>query len=380
VPRGGASRDVLKSLALFALIALCGCQAHQPPPVTLETTRPATVESARPREDLPTGAWWALREHFDTPQILAGFDLGVGSFDGEPAYVLSRRYQDPAVGEAMPRARPRAAGPDDGLVVVTYRDDQKSIVEVVDVATGADQVVAERTKVVWGVAIDASAHAVFVAEAAPGASSLEVVRIDLGSGDSRPVADLPVSGDPGLRVTLQLDEPRAHLLVLACEQVCRLHAIELASGERRWDRPSDYEDAIAAEPDGIVLSRSCGVPCPVQVVNPMDGAGRHVGEACDAAVALRVRGRLMVATDTDGTSCEMPDPRRLFAYTPGSRTPEFDLALPIGQRIVPRSRDTGYSLDEGWLPVTESGGLSQLLDDSSGVTLVFLPTGATWRP
>jgi hypothetical protein len=346
MPGGLTMASTMGRLALVAVIALSGCQAP-PPSATTATPGTSPVSTGQPPEGVPTGAWWALREQYDAPNALAGFDLGVGAFDGEPPHVLSRRYQDLAVGEAIGPARPRAAGPDGDLVVVAHRDERTSVVEVVEVTTGVARVLAERSKVVWGVAIDANSDAVYLVESVPGASSLEVVRIGMAAGDADLVAILPVAADQGLRLTMQLDEPRANLVVLACGQVCHLYAIDAASGEYRWDRPSDYEDLISSGPDGLVLARSCGFPCPLQLVDPLEGAGRSIAASCEAAVALRVGGRLMLATDTDGSSCELPDARRLFAYDVDSVTPAFDLILPPDQRLVPETRDNGYSLDGG---------------------------------
>jgi hypothetical protein len=378
VPPGVASGR--QAILLFAAIAASACATNPAPSIPGEATQAIAPTIDVPQPGPPTGAWWALRERYDTPNVLAGFDLGVGLLDGEPPHVLSRHYQDPAVGEAIGPARPRVAGPDGDFVVVAYRDEGRSVVEVTEVATGAARVLAERSKVVWGVAIDARSDTVYIAESTPGASSLELVRVDLGTGDADLVTILEVAVDAGLRLTMHLDRPRTNLVVLACAQVCHLHGVDPASGEHRWDRPSDFEVVAAMDQEGLVLGRSCGLPCPLQLVDPLEGAGRSIGATCEAAAALRVGGRLMVASDTDGTSCELPDPNRLFAYGVDSPTPAFDLILPSGQRLVQETRDNGYALEAGWLPLTPSGGLVELLDDQARLTLLSLSTRESWRP
>ena len=319
-----------------------------------------------------------MQPRFADESSLAGFDVVMGVF-GQPSTALTFTADAPVRGEAMRWAMPRLAGPIDGMVLATDGLDGGYILEVLSIASGNARSLERRPLSAVALTADASTGLAYVAEAAQGADSMDLMQVDVATGRWRPLARLQMAFTEDWLVDLAIEPAAGILLVLDCAAACRLRGVDLADGSTLWSRPSDFRYFV----DGPqpLLSRPCGLPCSGQFVDATTGVGTATGRHCEAAVPATIDGETVVATDSNGDACATgADASVVHLYQQGRDGPSGDFPVGAGLRLVVNGGESGYAVPPSMVVLGRDGSLGALSADNSAAQLLDLNTGQLITP
>ena len=362
----------ITAIALTILVAAC-VEAGPASPTTDVGPSPPNGASLIESDADDRREWRAIRERFDDPATLAGVQVGYGQL-GQPARIFERELQ-PLRGDRLRWGAPVADGPVAGQVAVALRDGAVSEVWLIDIETGEERKIVDRTGLITSLELDPEGGRAHLVETTLPFETVDVVSVGLADGVVTEVTAVEVADVARGHVDTHLDTATDRLLVLACGITCELIGVDVADGSIAWSRPSDHRALTGGRPGSVLAWHACGIPCATQLVDPVTGIGEPAAETC-GSVAIGVRsGAIAIATDSDGSECpEMDAPPTIHVYADRAATPLASKTVPDDLTLVHNGGDIGYDIDPSAVLVIRS--LEDLFDEPSLPRLLDLATGA----
>ena len=333
-----------------------------------------------PRAPVEGPPWFQLDDAAPEDDALTGYVLRAGRVGADPVVRIELPPEAFAAG-------PFRIGTGD-VVVFGHNDGAQSLVETVDVDTGAHRALVGSSEVLRSALVDADSLYVHVLEQAT-RRDLGVRRFRLGDGvlaldDGELV--LPglapeVEGEelfgPTFATQLALDE--GSLVVQSCSEIlCRARVLDLASGDVVV-RDEIGQGELLGAVDGtlVVYEAGNGWPCRVLAIDAQTGAALDAAFAYGAAVAPDGDGRATLVWESGD------EPGLLLARALDDDGPPRTLAVFEDDALHPVPNASralaGLALPNGFVALGGDGRLVDVADFEPHAFLIRVDDGALFE-
>jgi hypothetical protein len=312
-PRQKLRTFLLAQLIALALLAGCGAVAPTDRPLT-GSGRPASTEPGKSQsigsgvpsttpDELAKSGWFRLITKFPDPDSLGGFDLEVGTLDGNLARVVSTQFGPLAPSAAYRGALPTAAGPFGDIVLLAFWDGVASELHSVSVTSGEDVILTRRDDIIHAVTFEPRSDSIFLLTLDP------VTRADRGifrmARDKLGPADLLTKPEPALVKEgeqvwkrLWVTPNGKNLVLVDCPTDCFASVYSIDGNTTSSRQPMlAGQDVAGVTNDAVVAVFGCKAPCPATSYDFGMNAAHPVGSFCETGTVVFVDGEASLVSD-----------------------------------------------------------------------------------